>query len=213
MPTEPITGWPYDSSQDAPDGAGQMMRLVMAAADTSGTATPVLHATDAADRDAKYPSPQQGWLCSTTTDPLYVWVFRGTAWIELYSYSGWVTTGFTPGANWAIGSYMRACKLGAQIFVEGEATYTGSADLRGANYSDPSPGNLSPDQVLVTVPTLFRPGGTNNGGLTTVAACSGTSGPVQLFPSGNVQLTSITTNGKISTGDWCRFSFTGRAGA
>lgn len=212
MPTDAITGWPYDSAQDAPDGAAQMLRLITAVNAGGGNASPILHAVDAADRDAKYPNPNPGAICTTTGAPWTIWFFTNT-WLEVFSDSGWITTGFTAGSGWSIGSYMRASKVGVSVFIEGEVTYTAAADLRGAASTDPSPGNLSPDQTVVTVPPKFCPGGTNNGGVAGQGKASGTGGSVQLYPSGNVVLSDITTNGKISTGDFLRFSFTFRAGS
>lgn len=119
----------------------------------------------------------------------------------------WVTSGFTAGSGWAIGSYMKARMVdGRYIDIRGEVKKTGSA-VRGANYSDPAPGNLSPDQTLVTVPAAFCPVGIGQDGLIAQARSDGTAGPAQLFPSGAVLLTSVTTNGIINVGEAVRFSF------
>lgn len=119
----------------------------------------------------------------------------------------WVSSGFTPGPGWKIGAYMKAREVdGLYVEIRGEVVRTGTA-VRGADRDAPSPGNLSPDEVLVTVPAQFCPTDVASGGVIDVARSDGTSGPVQLFTSGVVQLTSVTTNGIIKTNDSVRFSF------
>lgn len=206
MPTDPITAAPYLGAQDTPDLAGITADIA------AWTRTSVvLHATSAADRDARFnnqPTIPNGTPCVTTQAPWFVWIKTGDAsWATMFSDSGWVTDGFVPGASWAVGAYLKARTVGAWTEVRGEMTYTGGTTLRAANYSDPAPGNLSPDQTLVTVPSAYSPTGVPSGGVAGTAKLSGTDGAVQLYTGGAVVLSSIATNAVINNGDFCRFSF------
>lgn len=91
MPTDPTTGLPYPASGDAPAGAAAIMALVQALAGASGSATPVLRATDSANRDSKYggtATPAGVIVVAAATSE--VWLKVGTAgtsadWVTIYS--------------------------------------------------------------------------------------------------------------------------------
>jgi len=112
VPVEPITGLPYPSNADAPAGAADLMQLVTALGGSSGLATPVLRAVDAADRDARLGgtlaptgvlvvSGQMVWLKVATTGTAatdWVTVFDGgddTGWVDATS------VGFSAAANFS----------------------------------------------------------------------------------------------------------------
>jgi len=123
--------------------------------------------------------------------------------------TGWITAGFTPGTGWSTSystNYMKGRILNGRVHIRGEVKRTG-AKLTAADASAPAPGNLSPDETLVTVPQSLCPAGLPNEGEIGAARADGTGGAVQLYVSGSVILSTLTTGGVINTNEFVRFSF------
>lgn len=91
MAIDPVTGLPYPSSGDAPDGAAAIQALVSALAGASGNATPVLRAADAADRDAKYGGTLTpvGVLVVASTAPTTAWIKVNTTGLAAADWKIW----------------------------------------------------------------------------------------------------------------------------
>ncbi|WGW12761.1 hypothetical protein LWF01_03020 [Saxibacter everestensis] len=163
----------------------------------------VLLAANAADRDAKYGEAPPGVIVSSGLTK-QVWQKVGTGssnddWLDVYSDTGWVTTGFLPAPGWSIGSYMKARRICDSINIRGELVRTGGTIQGQAD------GNLSPDVPLVTIPSIFAPGSPDR--VEGSMRASYTSGAVELGNDAIVMLADIHTNSGIGEGQYLRFTF------
>lgn len=200
MPTNSVTGWPYDSDVDVPNGAAQMLRLVLAAAGgAAGSAVPVLRFADVASRNAAQADVPAGAL-ATTTAPAGVYMRTATGWLDVYTDTGWVTEGFTPASGWDLtGGYATARKVGPLSDVRVQVSRS------GADITANSTGNIGESNVL-TVPPQFAPSGTY--ALCTARGGSGTSGSAILYTTGTIVLSDLHAGSTISQDSLVTFQFT-----
>lgn len=200
MPQTPLSNTPYPSGSDAPAAAADMMALAMAA-----DAKLVLPAIDEADRDSKYSDAPASTVVASG-DSQKLWMKTGalpTQWLEIYGDSGEVTEGFTTQTDWSIGAYCFARKWGPMVEVCAELIYNGDDDIT----DNASPGNISPDFTVVTIPAKFA----NQVGSryrTFIWTSSTSAGSGMLYGSGNCVIRDIHPGGYVRSGDWVRFSIT-----
>ncbi|WCE39113.1 hypothetical protein PGC08_14050 [Brevibacterium sp. BDJS002] len=125
------------------------------------------------------------------------------SWLDVYSDSGDVTTGFTYASGWSQGAYCFARKWGPMVEVCAELIYNGDSDIT----DNASPGNISPDSTIVTVPAQFA-SEVGSRYRTFIWTSSTSAGSGMLYGSGNCVMRDIHPGGYIKTGDWVRFSIT-----
>lgn len=207
MPTTDLAGLVYPSGVDAPYVATALMGLT-----TALDPKVVLSATDSADRDARYGAAPANVLvvCAASKS---VWLKTGPNvgdWLTLYSDTGWVTSGFTIATGWGPGSYLQGRRIGPNIEVRGELVYTSTTDILAGVYNGVSPGNVG-DTNLVTVPSTFAPAA-SSGYVVGTLRCQITSGTINMYSSGVINLVDLHTSSVITNGDLARFSLSYFAG-
>lgn len=204
MPFTSLSKIPYPSGSDAPAAAADMMAMLAVMDDRL-----VLKAVDAADRDARYGDATTGSVCTAVTEPTettdlscIVWVKTGAGpadWTEIYSDTGWISTGFSYQSGWGAGTYAKSRRVGKMCEVRVRMIRTGEDITASAT------GHL-PDVNVVSVPPHLRP---NDGDYVTFPARSYlTTGTCSLYSNAMVTLTDLHPNSTISTGDFFQFSHT-----
>lgn len=107
--------------------------------------------TDKADRDTRLADLTRG-IAYTTQAPWVVWLRTGTSWAELYSDTGWVTSGFSNGSGWdADSANTRVRNRNGQIEVMVEASRTGNDIVPGT-------AGVIDNTTVCTIPIQFAPG-------------------------------------------------------
>lgn len=169
----------------------------------------VLKAIDAADRNARYGDAPTGSICTSVSAPTEtadmsctVWVKTGdgqTDWTEIYSDTGWISSGFSYQSGWGAGTYAKSRRVGKLCEVRVRLVRTGG-DIQA------SPTGHLPDVNVIALPEHLRP---NDGDYVTFPARSYlTTGTCSLYSNAMVTLTDMHPNSTISTGDFFQFSHT-----
>lgn len=200
MPQTPLSKTPYPSGSDAPAAAADMMGAFM-----SIDAKLVHPAVDEADRNDRYgTAPLSTLVASGESEKLWMKTGPGSSsWMEVYADSGDVTEGFTTEPDWSIGAYAFARKWGPMVEVCAELIYNGEDEIT----DNASPGNISPDFTVVTVPPQFA-SEVGSRYRTFIWTAATTAGSGMLYGSGRCVVRDIHPGGRIQTGDWVRFSIT-----
>ena len=187
------SGIPYPSGSAAPAGAADMMAM----AGFLDVHT-VLHATDEADRDAKwgdFPAP----VLVASKDRPAVWLKVGNAgtsadWRTVWSDTGWVTTGFSPTtANFSTTS-AKVRAVGDTVFFRGE--FVAAQDYNCYSDATTQAGNIPGDPQITTLPGAYLP----TEQLVAYAQSSFGSFGVRLYTDGKLRLTDGPTGATLTTG-------------
>lgn len=158
----------------------------------------VLSYSSASTRNATLTSPVEG-MTTWLQDVNRIEVYNGSSWVVPPPVITTATTGLTAETGWSVSSFIGRRASGISTIVV-LITRTGGT----LNESSAGSGNLSPEPLIGTLPSAWRPPETIN----TLYATGAVDGEAIINDAGEITLRTISGNAGIGTNDNVRMMAT-----